>query len=441
MLPRSLHRWVVLLCTLAGLTILPGFAQAAKKKAAPPPPEISLFEMDPVSQLAPGAELFFRVQGSPNSRATVRVSGVRRTIVLQEVDDGVYEGSYSLHSADRVTAGSSATASLRRNGRSSTSTMGHLAAAAPPVQPAQAPKPPQPLAINKFNAMPIDRFEPGTEMRLQLEGTPGGHASFSVPEVAANVPMREVAPGRYEGAYTIKRGDRMPAGVEVVATLEANGQAVKSTLGRASLLADTRPPSVRNLFPRDGATVPAGNVAVSGTFDDHGGLGVDPKTVKLVVGGRDVTAQASIAPQYFTYRTDLQPGSYAVEVTARDNAGNPVRNAWSFVVGAAPGPLALEIKTPHQNAVVPRGPAVQIQGRTAPNATVTVDATGYANVAGAIGISQPLYKGTTTADANGDFSVTYTPPFNAPGLREEIDIKAEQGGRTREERVVVFEQR
>jgi hypothetical protein len=252
--------------------------------------------------------------------------------------------------------------------------------------------------------------------------------------------MREASPGHYEGAYTIRRLDRVPAGVEIVGVLETGGQTVRSTLNRASVLADSRPPVVRNQFPRDGEHVSAGTVHVSGTFDDAGGVGVDPKTVRLVVGGRDVTSQAIVTRDAFTYRADLQPGSYAVEVSAKDGAGNAVRSAWTFVVQPSPEPLALDVTSPHQNAVLPKGP-VEIRGRTAPGATVSVDATAYASVAGLVGISQPLYKGTATADANGDFSVSFNPPFNAPGMRMEIDLKAEQGGRTRSSRLVLFQSR
>jgi hypothetical protein len=318
--------------------------------------------------------------------------------------------------------------------------MGRLAAAPaqPQAQPQQPARPPAPLAISRFSATPVDKFEPGAELKFQLQGTPGARASFSIENVIANVPMRETSPGHYEGAYTIRRLDRIPSGVQIVATLEANNQAVRTTLDRGSVLADTKPPVVRNLYPRDGETLSAGMVPVSATFDDAGGLGVDPKTVKVVVGGRDVTAQSTITRDYFTYRTELAPGSYAAEVSAKDMAGNPVRQAWSFVVQASPQPLSLEVTSPHQNAVVPRG-RIEIRGRTAPGATVSAEATGYASLAGMVGISQPLYKGQATADGDGNFAFGFTSPFSAPGLRMEVDLKAEQGGRAKETKLVLFQ--
>jgi hypothetical protein len=440
MTANILPRWLALIGTVLALALMPAGAVQAKKKAAAPPPEISAFELEPVNQVAPGTELFFRLQGTPNGRATVRIGGVGRTLVLQEVDDGVYEGGYTLRPNDRTSAASNAIATLRRNGRSSTVTIGRLAAAAPPAPPQaqQQPKAPAVLAIQRFSATPVERFEPGAELKFQLSGTPGAHATFNIENVIANVPMRETSPGRYEGAYTIRRLDRIPSGVQVVAALESGGQTVRTSLDRASVLSDTKPPTVRNVYPREGETIPAGMVPVSGTFDDSGGVGVDPKSVKVVVDGRDDTASSTITRDYFTYRTDLGPGNHSAEVTAKDQAGNAVRQAWSWVVQAQPAPLTLEVTSPHQNAVVPRG-RLEIRGKTAPGASVSMDAQGYASLAGMVGVSQPLFKDKTVADPDGNFSFTFVSPFNAPGLRYEIDLKAEQGGHTREQKLVLFQ--
>src|SRR5688572_27072634 len=89
------HAFAVALSAVA-FAFAPLGADAAPKKKAPPPPQITAFEMEQAEKVAPGAELFFRVEGTPGSRATVRIGGVSRTLVLQEVDDGVYEGGYTL---------------------------------------------------------------------------------------------------------------------------------------------------------------------------------------------------------------------------------------------------------------------------------------------------------------------------------------------------------
>jgi hypothetical protein len=55
-----------------------------------------------------------------------------------------------------------------------------------------------------------------------------------------------------------------------------------------------------------------------------------------------------------------------------------------------------------------------------------------------MGLSQPLFKDTLTADAGGNFRFNFTPQFSAPGLRYEVDLKAEDGQRAREQKVVLF---
>jgi hypothetical protein len=437
----ALKRWATtLLLAVACLAFAP-FAPAAAKKAQPSP-QISSFVMEPVDKVAAGTELFFRVQGTANARATVRVAGVSRTLVLQEVDDGVYEGSYVLRANDRATGNSSATTTLRLKGRASTATLARLGApGAPPAAtpPAPPPKPGAPT-ISAFSVAPIDKIEPGAELKFTLTGTPGAKASVTIKNVVSNVPMREMRSGHYEGGYTIRRADRLGDDVPVVATLELAGQSVHRELGRQSLLADSKPPQIKNVYPRDGETMSSGPISISGTFDDQGGLGVDPKTVRLQVGGRDVTGAATITKDYFTYRAELAAGNYPVEVTVKDLAGNAGRSAWSFAVQAqTAATLPLEITSHRQNSVVAPG-RIDIAGRTAPGATVDVEAVGMVALAGKFGISNRLHSERLKADGNGNFGFSFA-PLNVPGMRIEIRLKAERGGQTRDMQLVLFRAR
>jgi hypothetical protein len=96
---------------------------------------------------------------------------------------------------------------------------------------------------------------------------------------------------------------------------------------------DNRPPHLVNMTPRDGDTVAGGPpVNISATFQDRGGSGVDPASVQVLVSGRNVTREADIGRDSFSFRGVLPPGRHSVEVTARDRAGNTVRQGWSFDV-------------------------------------------------------------------------------------------------------------
>lgn len=442
--PRFISFLVPLLvtCFIAAAPQLAG-AQPKARFA----PEISKFEVDQSDQLVPGSDIDFTLEGTPDGRASVRLSGINKNIVLREVESGVYEGSYTLSRRDKLGPQPSARATLRVRGGFTVETQA-LAGSPPPVvtqprPPVPAPVPaPAPLAIERFIVTPVARIEPGAELRFAVIGTPGARASFTIDAVVQGVPMQEVRPGRYEGAYTIRRNDNFPPSLNIVASLEANGQIIRSRLNQA-LLVDARPPTIRNLAPPNNETVTAGPVSVSATFDDSGGVGVDPKSVKIVISGQDVTRNASITPEFLTWRGDLRPGAHQVEVTAADIAGNAVRQNWVFNLAGPQSPppaavLPLQI-TSHANNAQVSGGAIEVRGRTAPDAKVDVQVQVVASLAGIFGINQQVLSQTLRADAAGNFVFSFQ--SQVPGARYEATITAAKGDLSRETRLVLFQQR
>ena len=433
---RWLYRFFLLL-----LACVPIAALAA-------PPEIEQFYTDQ-ERLARGETVTFTVEGTPRGRATVRIDGISRIIPLKESERGVYEGRYTVRDNDRLTASNTVRASLRVRGVTTTETLtlpwgrtaepkaqapAPAAAAQPPVAQAAAP------AITRFAVTPIARIEPGADLAFSLAGTPGATASFTIDGVVKDVRMQERSSGQYGGSYTIRRMDHFPATVGIVATLEANGRAVRSSLSQA-LITDAKPPVIRNVNPRDGETVLGGAAtSVSAIFDDSGGVGIDPKSVRLMLGGADVTRNATITAQSVTLRTDLRPGAYPAEVSASDLSGNSLRHVWKFSVAAqaAPASLPLEILSHAQNAQVGGGP-IQVRGRTAPAANVEAKVTGIASIAGMFGVNQPLYGQTLHADANGDFAFSFQPQLVIPGARYEISLRATKAELTTDLSVVLFQ--
>lgn len=417
----------------------PAYAQRAGS------PEIDKFYVESDNRLAPGAELTFTLEGTPRGKASVRISGLERTIPLKEVSSGVYEGGYTIKRKDRITPGNTVRATLRIGSRSIGETY-RLSTAFGPAPSAAAPAPapaPQPAApkIDRFTVTPIGKIEPGADLRFAMIGTPGARASFTIEGVAKNVPMQEATRGNYEGSYTIRRLDHFPSTVNIFGTLEANGQAISARLNQA-LIADATPPVIRNISPRDGETVAAGNpTSISARFDDSGGVGVDASSVRVMVGGRDVTQRSRITPQFFNYRENLPPGRYPVEVIARDLAGNAVRYAWTFAVApqAAPASLPLQILSHANNAQVSAG-TIEIRGSTAPDARVDVQVQGFSSVAGLFGVRQKVYDQSLRADPNGNFAFTFRPQIPVPGTRYEITINATKADLRTETQLVLFQQ-
>lgn len=440
---RRLCRFFLLLLACAPIGVLAPLAHGQGARAVAPP-QIEQFYADQ-DRLERGDTVTFTVEGTPRGSVTVRINGISRTIPLKEVDRGVYEGSYTIQRNDRLAASNTIRATLRARGLTTSDTL-TLPGGSAPAPAAAAPAAPavQPAApvIARFAVTPISRIEPGADLIFALTGTPGAAASFTIDGVVKDVRMQEVSSGRYEASYTIRRLDHFPATVSIVGTLEANGRAVRAGLNQA-LISDAKPPVIRNVYPRDGETVVAGiPTSVSATFDDSGGVGVDAKSVRVLIGGADVTRNAVITPQSFTFRTDLRPGAYAVEVTASDMAGNTVRQSWKFVVAAQapPATLPLQILSHAPNGQVSGG-ATEVRGRTAPDATVDVQVNGIASIAGRSGVTQQLYRQSLRADANGNFAFSFQPQFAVPGTRYEIALHATKGELTKDMDLVLFQQR
>ncbi|MDP3247782.1 MAG: Ig-like domain-containing protein [Polaromonas sp.] len=408
-------------------------------------PELRSMQVGADDGLSAGSQLDFTIEGTPRGQASVSVRGIPRTIVLKETSRGVYEGSYTIRRKDRVAENSPIRATLRLRNRTTAANYSFPAGIANASVPTAPPAPVAAagLKIDRFTVAPVDKIEPGAELRFTLNGAPGGTAEFDIPGVINNVAMREVRPGVYEGAYTIRRLDNLAPSRPVVATLRIGDRAVTSTLTQP-LMADAKPPVIRNLSPRDGESITrSANTSVSGTFDDAGGVGVDPKSVRIMLAGRDVTAAAQITPQFFTYRADLPAGRYAVDVTAKDMVGNAVRQTWTFdvaaAVSAAPATVLLQV-TSHANNASVEGSPVVVRGRTAPGAVVDVKVSAVGTLAGLFGMNQDLLTQRIQADGNGNFSFSFSPQFPLPGTRYEVSMTAGKDGMVATEtKLVLFQ--
>ena len=445
---QAVYKLLIPVIAVGFMATLPHVASAQSNNRSAP--QIDAFIIDATAPLTPGSDIDFTVEGTPKGQASVRITGVNKNIVLREVDQGTYEGTYTVSRRDKLGTQPIARATLRVRGLASIATQALPTTAAVAATQVPAPAvaaPPAAAAmpnIERFGVTPVAKIEPGADLRFNAIGTPGGRALLTIDGVVRDVPMQETRPGRYEGAYTIKRNDNFPASLTITMSLEANGQVSRSRLNQA-LLVDARAPTVKNLSPKNNEVVTNNPVLVSATFDDMGGVGIDPKTVKLSIGGVDKTPNATITPQFLTWRGDLRAGNYPVEVTASDNAGNAVKQNWVFAVVSAQAPAAaavlpLEITSHANNAQVPNG-SVEVRGRTVPDAKVDVQVQAVAAIAGIFGINQQILNQSIRSDAQGNFAFSFQPQIPVPGARFEATITASRGDQTREVRLVLFQQR
>ena len=398
--------------------------------AQPATPEVFSLHVTSSNGLLAGSRLQFTLQGTPRAQASVRIRGLGN-IPLTETSRGVYTGRYVIARDDRIDQAEKIRATLRHGNRAVTASydippgLGNVAAA--------------PVRIERFQAMGLERVEPGSELRFSLEGPPGAVAFVDLPGINNNVPLREVRPGRYEGSYTIRRSDNMDFSAPVVATLRAGDRTVTANIAAPQVAGDNRPPAIVNMSPREGDTVAGGPfTVVSGNFADRRGSGVDPNSVRILLSGRNVTGGAQITPESFSYRAPLPPGRHTVDVTARDRAGNTVRRNWSFEVAGGPANVQIQVLSHSNNGQVD-GNGTHVRGRTSPFASVNVRVDAVPPVVGQFGVAQQVFSRTLQADANGNFDFTFNSPFPVPGTRYDISMVASKADVTHEARLVLFQ--
>ena len=443
------HRMVALAFPVFGLLPVAALLLAAPVSvmAQQYSPELRSLQVNSDGGLSAGSDLEFTVEATPRAQVSLRVQGIPRNIVLKETARGIYTAQYTVKRQDRLTGNSQIRATARLRNRSASGDYSFPAAfSSAPVAstppPVAAAPPPAVLKIDRFAVAPVDKIEPGAELRFMLAGMPGGVATFAIPGVVDNVPMREVRPGVYEGSYTIRRLDNLAPSRPIVATLRIGDKAVTSSLNQP-LTVDAKAPVLRNLSPREGELL-TGNTttAVSASFDDAGGVGVDPKSVRILLSGRNVTAESNITAQFFSYRADLPAGRYSVDVSAKDMVGNVMNKVWTFEVAgtAAAVPVTLLLQaTSHSNNAIVEGNSTTVRGRTAPGAVVEVKVQAIAPIAGLFGVTQEVLNEQVQADGAGNFAFTFSPRLPLPGTRYEIDMVSSKAQLKTESRLVLFQ--
>lgn len=88
-------------------------ARRAPPAAAAGAPKIDYFDVEPPRQLVAGEELTLIMSGTPGGKASAKIAGVKGKVVLEEVRRGIYEGTYTIKSRDRIEPNSVVNGRLR----------------------------------------------------------------------------------------------------------------------------------------------------------------------------------------------------------------------------------------------------------------------------------------------------------------------------------------
>ncbi|HEX7890526.1 MAG TPA: hypothetical protein VF522_14285 [Ramlibacter sp.] len=445
---RSTVAAVMLLGPLAATLVAE--PAAAQQRAVVATPQIANMTLNSDEGLSPGATLRFQLSATPNARrASVTLGNSRISVPLRQQTRGNYTGSYIVRRSDRIDPTQLMTARVQF-GERSYSRQFNYPASFQALAMGGAPAAPQDT-IERFVMRPMGRLEAGRELRFRLVGKPGGDAWMDIPGVIRGIDLTEVRPGVYEGNYTIRRRDNLGAFDGAIATLKHGDlratQRVDVRGGDREFggpARDERAPQISEMTPGNGDRVTErNNTRISARLSDEG-TGIDPQSVRLRLNGRDVTADARVNEDRVVFRDDLDPGRYTAELTVRDRAGNSSTKAWTFDVtgerNVGTGPLPLEVTSHSNNMVVDANGNLAIRGRTAPYATVRVQVDSVANVAGLLGVSQPVLDQTVQADREGRFGVTANPRGSViPGTRYDVRVTSNSGSQTAEERLTLIQ--
>jgi len=89
------------------------------------------------------------------------------------------------------------------------------------------------ITADSFAVEPVRSLVPGTELAFDLRATPGADVTLQIVGATAPVPMVEVRPGTYQGAYTVRTRDRLTAASLVTARLLKDGRVMNATLDQS----------------------------------------------------------------------------------------------------------------------------------------------------------------------------------------------------------------
>ena len=241
------------------LAMLPGLlplaftstlAQAQSSAYAGAAPRIDGFDVEQAPRLTAGNDLTFTLYGSIGGTATVRINGVVDRFTLEEMEPGVYEGTYTIKARDRINADTLVTANLRVGNRIATEVLDEslqtgVASRAEAKRVADVAAVAAIPLISRFEVDPPARLDSGTALFFTMAGSPGGTAGVRINGVKGKVSLPEVTAGVYEGAYTIKDRDRISATSGATATLRLGDRETSAVLGQSMLAAPGRAPSAR----------------------------------------------------------------------------------------------------------------------------------------------------------------------------------------------------
>lgn len=179
-------------------------------------------------------------------------------------------------------------------------------------------------------------FKAGDVLHVTLAGSPGGRASFTVPNVCGEIPMPEGRPGVYTGLLAIPKNIDVARAAVIGRLIGKGGTAAPLLAAGQTIAIYNSPPVIWAQTPPAESNVATGQPYLYAGLADGAGEGINRASIQIFLDGQNVTREAEVGANSISYRPSvpLAPGNHTALVVAADLAGNAARSEWHFrVVG------------------------------------------------------------------------------------------------------------
>lgn len=358
---------------------------------------------DATGNLQSGDVITITLIGTPGSKAYFDIAGIISGVQVNETNSGKYVGTYTIKSTDRG-KDLPVTGYIVKDNASSSRLEADTRITVGESQVAVQPTPGDEIKIYSVIHNGNRTLKKGEELKVTLNGTPGGKATFDISNFKSGLLMYEVKSGVYEGTYIVSQGDIVTDAV-VLGHLSKNGKEVYAVQSEILLTLTGIGPKIAEVFPSDRSSVESDRPNIYITFDTQDSTLINPQSVKLIVNGVDVSSQTSKTTNfvaYYPYNPLPLKTNIPVEISAWDDYGNAVSLEWSFIINPESNSI---ISSAYHNGQYPlkAGQKLEVTVFGKNNCTGWVEISGLNNIA-LTEVGNGQYLGVYTVNASDQLS-------------------------------------
>jgi len=277
----------------------------------------------------------------------------------------------------------------------------------PPTLPA-----PDPVQIVSVGALDYNRpLRKGDTLTLMVTGPPGADkVTARLGDALTGIELVEREPGKYFRQITL--GADLPVTEAPVTALFRKGTDTREVQSAGKIVIDQTPPVCRPLDPSPDTPIFDTNPVIMAAIDDDG-AGVDLRTVRLLMNGKDITANTEVAEHSVRYAAKGLPfGKSKFRLEMADRAGNVTAQDWQVDIRQPQPEQEPEIYAVYHDATRPlrRGEVLTIRVSATPDADRVTASVGTAITNIELTEREPgRYLGAVTIDR--DIRLTNVPVY------------------------------